>query len=103
MRRKPEDGALTAGTVSLLSPAPTAELLRQTKNPDEQGVGNTARNFKLRAYLKPIVRRNLPSFAWLQHVWRNIVRSFYLSLRPRARTTAKGRFPDLSDQLFHRT
>lgn len=41
--------------------------------------------------------------ALLRQVWRNTVRNFYLSLRPPAWATAKGRFPDLSDQLFHKS
>lgn len=57
LSERPRGQGLTAGTLAPLSPTPTAELVRETKNPGEQAVGkwgHTAPNFKLGAYLKQL-------------------------------------------------
>ena len=102
--RHPEDSALKAGIVTPLSPAPIDSWSDKPRIQMSRVWANEVTLHKTSDWglFEAIVRREFSSFALLPPVWRNTVWSFYLSLRPHAWDTAKGRFPDQSDQSFYR-
>lgn len=102
LRKKPEDGSqqLAYGPSQPSSHSRAGQISQKSRL---TGCWQYSTKLQAQGLLKATVRRDFPSCAWLRHVWRNTVWGFDFSLRPRSWTMAKGRFPDLSDQLFPRT